>query len=129
MSEGFMVKSRWGMKQHSVNCTCGVCKSKRKGHAKELKQKVAEPNESLSSTSVLTPKHDTVWAEDAVLASADHSTDAPVHLQSGRFEVQPAEASNASVENKQDTSNGINTAPANLHADKPPANKTALKVI
>ena len=81
-----MVKSRWGLKLHQPNCTCGVCKSKRKEHVKGFKQKATHLNDDLSSKPAVTPKHEGAWTEDTVLASSDLLNEDPACLGSGQSE-------------------------------------------
>lgn len=125
MSEGFVVVSRWGPKQHQVGCTCGVCKSRRKEHAKGLKQKVAEQQEDLSSSTVLTPQ--AACGHVAVLASARPSS---ANMRRAGPESQPAKL-DVSVGIEPDTANGIGTVPDGSAVNKQQAqpNKAGLKVI
>ena len=126
MSEGFVVVSRWGPKQHQVGCTCGVCKSKRKEHAKGLKQKVAEQQEDLSSSTVLTPQ--AACGHVAVLASARPSS---AQMRRAGPEAQPAKLS-VSVDSEPDTAKGSRTVPDGTATDRQQAvqpNKAGLKVV
>ncbi len=114
MSEGFVVVSRWGPKQHQVGCTCGVCKSRRKEQAKGFKQKFAGQNEDGSHT-VVTPKPDDL-RDDSQLAVGAPSSDLLTGKPPEQTKAQSAEL-NISAENEPDTANGISTAPAEALLD------------
>ncbi len=130
MSEGFVVVSRWGPKQHQVGCTCGVCKSRRKEQAKGFKQKVAGQNEHGSDT-VVTPKPVALRDEDSQVALDPPSSDLPTGKPPEQTQAQSAELNVSSAENESDTANGISTAPAEalLDVQQPTQlKKKALKV-
>ncbi len=116
MSEGFVVVSRWGPKQHQVGCTCGVCKSRRKEQAKGFKQKFAGKNEYGSDT-VVTPKPDGLQDEGSRLAVGAPSSDLPTGKPPEQTKAQSAELNISSAENESDTANGISTAPAEALLD------------
>ena len=86
MSEGFVVMSRWGHKLHKVNCPCGVCISKRKKQHVS-KQRVSEPDEDVSSTTVLTSRQ--TKTVDGESAPADTAIEPPVLAQPVQSEGQP----------------------------------------
>ena len=133
MSEGFMVKSRWGFKLHHVGCPCGVCKSKRKGLATCLKQKaVAESEVDVSASTVMTPKSvDDGVTVNAVLASAELSTDFQACRRSGRSKAPFAESAASSAKKKDSPGGGIQpSAKANdVKQRASQLSKAALKVL
>ena len=98
MSEGFMVKSRWGFKQHQPACTCGVCKSKRKEHLASLKSKVGETDTDSSSAASETSQNSQASLQAALPSpdAPDQSTDLPQEV-----ELQPAETGNSDIENQK----------------------------
>ena len=130
MSEGFVVVSRWGPKQHQVGCTCGVCKSRRKEQAKGFKQKFAGQSE-YGSDKIVTPKPDVLRDEDSQLAVGAPSSDLPIGRPPDQTKAQSAELNISSAENEPDTANGISTASAEalLDVQQPTQlKKKALKV-
>ena len=129
MAEGFMVKSRWGFKQHQPACTCGVCKSKRKEHNKSLKHKAEEPSRDNGSSGSAEYVNDTHLDQQTCLPSAGPAKEPTSYQQHGQQDRKAVEPGNSDIENQHASAAQADTAHHQLqHQDAVLAQKAPLKV-